>query len=73
MSRVLYAMVKGKVLLLWSYCRYEGETCLNHLEEFRAERESNRLNMASRLELAMKETETEQNRERWWVSGEIKG
>lgn len=73
MSRVLYAMVKGKVLLLWSYCRYEGESCLKHLEEFRAERESNRLNKASRLELAMKETETEQNRERWWVRGEIKG
>lgn len=73
MTRVLYAVVKGKVLLLWSYYRYEGEICQKHLEEFRAEGESNKLNMVSRLELAMKETETEHNRERWWVRWEIKG
>lgn len=34
------------------YCRYEGEHSQRHLEETRAERQSSRLNMASRPHLS---------------------
>jgi hypothetical protein len=38
------------------YCTYEKKNSQGHLKEFRAERESSRLNMACRLDLAIRET-----------------
>lgn len=36
------------------YCRYEGGYSQMHMEEFRAGREDNRLNMASRLDYTVR-------------------
>lgn len=46
------------------YCRYEIENIQGHLESSRAERESDRLNMANKPDLATREAGAEQETER---------
>lgn len=53
-------MVKGRFF----YCRYEIENFQWHLESSRAERENDRLNMASKPDLATREAGAEQETER---------
>lgn len=66
MIRPLEGMVKGRRF----YCKYEGETSQRSLKEYRTERKHYGLNMASRLDLILREARAEQ-KGRWGTGSEM--